>query len=170
MRPSRMMAIATTFLFAVASASAAELSNRDKDYLRERASLFMADVRAGELASHKAQTELVRAFAYRLVNDHKRSLEQIRKLAAARKVELPAAPSDRDLKTVTELEGVTGTRFDKRYIERAIRQHKAGTKADRQRSQGSKDPELRTLATASFEVEDLHLALANRALANVPVE
>lgn len=170
MRPIRMMVTATMCLIAVASASSAELSNRDKDYLRDRASTLMADVRAGELASHQAQTELVRAFAYRLVNDHKRSLEKVRKLAAARQVALPAAPDDRDLKTVTELEGLSGNTFDERYIKRAIRQHKAGTKVDRQRSHGSKDPELRALATASFEVEDVHLALANRALANIPVE
>lgn len=169
MRPSRMMVIAAMFPFAVGAAPTSELSGKDQEYLRDRARMLMVDIQAGQLASKKANTDQVRAFAYRLVNDHQQSLENLRKVAANRKVELPAAPSERDLQSVTRLTGLTGAEFDEEYIKRAIREHKIGTKADRKRRYGTKDPEMRTLAAASHEREDIHLALANRALANVPV-
>jgi putative membrane protein len=165
MRLSRILVVAAVFPIA---ASAADLSNQDKDYLRDRARTLAADVQAGQLASKKATTDHVRAFAYRMVNDHQRALENIRKLSAARKLDLPAEPSGRDVRQMNKLNELSGPGFDEEYIERAIRSHKDGIKADRKRMYGTKDPELRALASASHDLEDAHLALANRALGNVP--
>lgn len=167
MSPSRMLAIIALFPLAV---SAADLSRQDKDYLRDRARMLTADLQAGQLASKKATTDHVRAFAYRMVNDHQRALENVRQLAAARQVDLPAEPARRDVRQMEKLNALAGIEFDEEYIERAIRAHKDGTKADRKRMYGSKDPELRALASASHDVEIAHLALATRALANVPAK
>ena len=162
-----MLAIAAMFPIAV---SAADLSNQDREYLRDRAQMLAADVQAGQLASKKATTEHVRAFAYRMVNDHQRALENVRKLAAARQVELPAEPSGRDVRQMNKLNELAGVEFDEEYIERAIRTHKDGTKADRKRMYGTKDPELRALASGSHDLESAHLALAYRTIGNVPAK
>lgn len=169
MNPRQMLA-AATMIFAAGLAAAAELSNRDKDYLRDRASTLMADVQAGQLATKQGSTEMVRAFAYRMVADHERALDNVRKLAAARNVELPAAPTDRERRAVEKLTGLKGIEFDEKFMARAIHSHKAGIKADQKRLYGTKDPQLRALASASHDVETAHLALANRALASVPAK
>ena len=167
MTACRLITIAAMFPIAV---SAAELSNRDQDYLRDRAQSLMADVQAGQLASTKATTDLVRAFAYRMVTDHQRALENVRKLSAARNVALPSGMSERDERQMNKLNSLAGLEFDEEFIERSIRQHKDGTKADRKRMYDTKDKELRALASASHDVESAHLALANRALGNVPAK
>ena len=170
MKLSRLVAIAAMFPIAVGAAFAAQLSNQDQEYLRDRARTLMADVQAGELASQKATTDEVRAFAYRLVADHKHALENVRKLAAERKVELPAAPDEGDMESITKLKGLSGVKFDEQYMKRAIHQHKLNTKSDRKRRYGTKDPEMRALASATHDVEDQHLALANRALASIVIK
>lgn len=167
MSPYRLLAIAAMFPFAV---SAAELSNQDQDYLRDRAQSLMADVQAGQLASTKATTDLVRAFAYRMVNDHQRALENVRKLSAARSVDLPAAVTEREQRQMAKLNSLAGLEFDEEFIERSIRAHKNGTKADRKRMYGTKDKEVRALASASHDTETAHLALANRALGTIPAK
>jgi putative membrane protein len=169
MSPGKIAAIAIMFPLALGSVSAAELSKADQEYLRDRARTLMVDVQAGQLGSKTATTDEVRAFAYRLLNDHQRALDNVRKLAAARKLEIPAAPTERDLKAVTRLKGMTGVKFDEAFIRRSISAHKDGTNEDRKRMYGTKDPELRALASASYEVETAHLALANRAMASIRV-
>jgi putative membrane protein len=167
MSPSRMLAIAAMFPIAV---SAADLSNQDRDYLRDRARMLTADVQAGQLASTKATSDHVRAFAFRMVNDHQRALENVRKLAAARQVDLAAEPSGRDERQMKKLNDLAGLEFDKEYMERAIRTHRDGTKADRKRMYGTKDTELRALASASHDLESAHFALANRTFGSIPVK
>ncbi|HEU4851821.1 MAG TPA: DUF4142 domain-containing protein [Telluria sp.] len=156
--------------FSASFALAADLSNRDKEYLRERAGQLTGDIRIGELATKKANTELVRAFGYRMVNDHKRSLENVRKVATERKVELPAEPPERYQKALQKLSGLEGNDFDVAYMERALHEHRLNTKADRKRKYGTKDSQLRLLASGSHDMEMAHIALANKALATVPAK
>jgi len=169
MNPRRTLA-AAAMMIAAGLAAAAELSNRDEEYLRDRARTLIADVQAGQLASKQGSTDQVRAFAFRMVADHERALENVRKLAAARGIELPSAPTDREQRAVDKLTRLRGIEFDEQFMERAIRSHKAGIKADQKRLYGTKDPDLRALVSASHDTETAHLALANRALGSVPAK
>lgn len=164
----RLLAITAMFPVCVGVVSAAELSGRDEDYLNDRVRTLMVDVQAAQLASKKASTELVRAFAYRMVTDHGRALDNLRQLAAARKLQLPTAPPERESRKLEKIAGLTGTEFDVQFMKRAIQQHKAGIKADRKRMYGTEDAQLRALASQSHDTETAHLALANRALASIP--
>ena len=170
MRPCRALAIAAIFQCCACSVLAADLTNRDKEYLRERAGQLVGDIRIGELATRQASTEMVRAFGYRMVNDHKRSLENVQKVAAARNVELPAEPPERYAKALQKLTALSGNEFDVQYMRRALHEHRINIKADGKRKYGTKDSQLRLLASGSHDMEMAHMALANKALATVPAK
>jgi putative membrane protein len=158
------------FQISAGFALAADLTNRDKEYLRERAGQLAGDIKIGELATQKASNELVRAFGYRMVNDHKRSLENVQKVAAERKVDLPAEPPERYAKALEKLSGLSGNEFDVQYMRRALHEHRVNIKADGKRKYGTKDSQLRLVASGSHDLEMAHMALANKALASVPAK
>src|SRR5438105_14466565 len=67
-------------------------SNTDANRLKDLAQANMAEIEAGKLAAQKAQGAEVKKFAQRMVDDHSKQLEVIKKLAQAKAIELPTAP------------------------------------------------------------------------------
>lgn len=168
MRPCRALAIAAMFQLCSQVAFAADLSNADTKYLRDRASTLAGDIQLAELASKKAKTELVRNFGFRMAADHKVALDNIKALAAARKVELPATGTEKDAKTLAKMSELSRDEFDRKYMDHELHEHRQYAKTIRKRMFATKDPALRKLASDSLDRESAHLALANKAYAGIP--
>jgi putative membrane protein len=118
-------------------------------------------VETGRLALQKSSNADVTAFFQSMIGDRTRGLDATKKIAAAKKVALPAEPDAAHGKMAEELNSLSSTNFDKQYVEKAgVRDHtkvRAALKAD---VSETKDVDASTLATKLEPTVAHHLAMS----------
>lgn len=146
-----------------ATASGAKLSAGDAKILKDIAMADMAEVAGGKLAQSKGQSSEVKAFGQQMIDDHTANLNEVKTLADARGVTLPAEPDAKHKAMAAKLEKMSGADFDKAYMKQAgVQDHKtvhAKLMADAKKA---KDPELKALVEKTEPVVAQHLKSAEQ--------
>ena len=84
----------------------------------------MMEVEAGKLAQQNAMSQRVKNFGGMMVTDHSQANEELKSLAAANNITLPASlPADLQ-KHIDMLSGLKGDAFDKHYMDMMVNDHK----------------------------------------------
>jgi len=118
--------------YAANTADRAESANKENaavdkatsDFMIEAANGGMMEVMAGQMAQTNAQSQEVKNFGTMMVNDHNMANEELKALAAARNVALPAMAEGRHREHVNELGKKAGAEFDKAYMNMMVDDHK----------------------------------------------
>ena len=135
-------------------------SRADAKHLKELALANMAEVEAGKLATEKAQDAKVKEYAQHMVDDHGKMLEEVKQLAQAKGVDLPSAPDAKHQKLMKKLQGLSGEKFDREYMQAMVKDHRDALKLAQRTSKGAKDAELKSAAQkAAPQIQD-HLKMA----------
>jgi putative membrane protein len=95
----------------------------DQDFLMSVADGGMTEIQASQAAQNKTVNPRVRDFAAMMVRDHSRWGDQLKTLAQARNVSLPAAVSSRHQAAIDALQKYQGAAFDKHYIDMMVHDH-----------------------------------------------
>ncbi len=66
------------------------LSANDKKFMKKAAKGGMMEVAMGKLAEEKGQSDDVKSFGKRMVTDHSKANDELKKIAAQKNVKLPA--------------------------------------------------------------------------------
>src|SRR5262249_46856946 len=107
-----LMSLAVTSAVAHGGAKA---ERPGKHFLKEAGAGGRAGVTLGQMAAEKAASEDVKKFGQRMVDDHTKAGDELKKLAAAEGVTLPAE-MDRKAKAVQQrLSQLSGAEFDRAY-------------------------------------------------------
>lgn len=132
----------------------------DAKQMKELAIANMAEIEAGKLALEKAQDPKVKEFAQHMVDDHTKLLDELKQLAQANNVELPGAPDAKHQKLMKKLQGLSGEKFDREYMQAMVKDHRDALKLAQRTAKGAKDEELKSAAQkAAPEIQD-HLKMA----------
>ena len=106
---------APRFAFSAHSA----LSSTDKAFMEKAARAGHAEVAAGKLASGKAMNDQVKKFGERMVQDHGKAGDELKKIAQGKDIKLPEEPDSAHKKLVAKLESSKGADFDRLYVAEA---------------------------------------------------
>src|ERR1041385_724739 len=92
------------------------------------------DIAAGKLAAKKSSNAKVKEFAELMVRDHTSVNKQATDLAKKLNITPEQSPTSRSLKsdgdkTMAKLRGLSGTEFDKAYVDNEVTYHEAVIKA-----------------------------------------
>ena len=137
-------------------------SNTDAQRLKDLAQANMAEIEAGKLAAQKAQSAQVKKFAQQMVDDHSKQLEEIKKLAQAKGIELPAAPDAKHQGAVKKLQSASGEDFDKAYMREQVKDHRDALKLAQRTAKSAHDADLKSAADkAAPEIQE-HLKMAQQ--------
>jgi len=110
-----MTVIGCAAMFASSQAKAA-VTDADKTFLAAAAQGDMNEIKLSELAETKASNPQVKAFAHKMVADHKMLEAKMKPFATAWGLTPPSGP-DSDHQAVWEkLNGLSGADFDKAFI------------------------------------------------------
>ncbi len=151
-----------------ADASAARnLSAKDRQFLEKAAKGSMAEVELGQLAESKASSDQVKEFAAHMQKDHGQALEEIKRIAQAKGLDLPDSLDKAAQKKADMLERQTGEQFDKKYMADMVKDHQKDLKLFRDAARASKDPEVKAFAEKTAETISGHLAMAKKVAAEV---
>jgi putative membrane protein len=141
---------------------AAPLSEEDREFMTKAAQGNMLEVALGREVARKAKTSEVKAFGERMVTDHSKANDELRRIAERKGVTLPTELDEDHRRELTQLAALDGDKLDKEYAAHMVEEHTDDVEAFREASRNVKDPELRAWAAKTLPILEEHLALAKK--------
>jgi putative membrane protein len=138
------------------------LARQDAQYLQRLAQGDMAEVTAGKAAAGKAQSGEVKAFADHMVKDHGKMLEEKRKMAKAKQVQLPSGPDKEAQAAMKKLESASSSEFDRAYMKQMVQDHEKALKLVKETASKAQDAELKAAAQKAAPDIEKHLEMAKK--------
>lgn len=146
----------------VSKKQSAGMGDTDSTFLKKAAQGGLAEVELGQLATQKASSEEVKKFGQRMVDDHTKANEQLKQVAAEKKMDLPQTLDAKDKATKARLEKLSGEQFDKAYMRDMVKDHQKDVAEFEHESKMAKDPAIKSFAEQTLPTLREHLKEAEK--------
>jgi putative membrane protein len=121
------------------------------------------EILAAQLAQVQGHDERVRAFAQRMIQDHTRLAEDLRRAAETAKLTAPASGMSSDqAMLLSGLQGLRGPEFDKAYARQQVLAHTQAADIEDSFASAGAEPTLRDAARAALPTIKDHLQAAEQ--------
>jgi putative membrane protein len=133
-------------------------------YVPQAAMGDMYEIQTSEMALVRAKSPEVKAFAQKMISDHKKSSEALRKFVADNPVNIaiPKNLDGRRLAMLSNLESATDEAFDAEYMGQQAAAHQEALNLHGSYSRNGDYPALKTLAQDVVKVVEHHSETANK--------
>lgn len=159
-----LMAVLSLFvvgcLTVPAFAAGKGISKADKAFIKDAASGGMMEVQLGKEAQDKGTMPEVKAFGQRMVIDHGKANDELKELAQKKGVKSPAKIKVKHKRTVDMLSGLSKEKFDRKYMEEMVKDHKNDVAKFKKAADKVKDRELKAWVDKTLPVLEQHLQQA----------
>lgn len=151
---------ATALLLAASSAAVAQsgASDDDKHFVDAALKGGMAEIELGQLAVKKGNSEDVKQFGQRMIEDHTRLGNKMKTVAGEIGVKPPEMTTAGDMALKAELEVLSGDAFDKAYISAMVKDHEEALRDFRKEAADGTFPKVKIAAREGETVIGHHLA------------
>jgi len=147
---------------AQSSSSGSKLSASDKAFVEKAAQGGQAEVELGQLATQKGQSDQVKKFGQKMVDDHSKANDQLKQVASQEGVTLPSGLDAKDQATKDRLSKLSGAQFDKAYMKDMVEDHKKDVAEFQKEANSGKDPAVKNFAQQTLPVLQQHLQMAQQ--------
>lgn len=135
-------------------------SMQDKKFAKAALAGGMAEVELGHLALQKSNSEDVKQFAQRMIDDHTKLGDQMKPIAAQVGVQPPAELMPKDKKVMDKLQGLQGNAFDQAYIKDMVKDHMEDNKDFQTEASSGQNPQEKEAAQQGDQIIKEHLQMA----------
>lgn len=135
----------------------------DTKFAVEAANGGMMEVELGKLAQNKAIAADVAKFANMMVADHSKANNELKAIAGAKVITLPAILDNKTQKDYDDFSQKKREEFDKAYIDYMIKDHKEDIELFQKEADNGKVPELKAFAAKHVPILKHHLEMAEQA-------
>jgi putative membrane protein len=132
----------------------------DMPFIRDAVSANRMEVRLGQLAQTRATNAAVKQFGQRMITDHSRMEDQVNSVVVNTGVAFTPSINAQHQATINRLERVSGSEFDRAYMNAMIQGHQEDVSRFQAQSQSARSVQVRNLAINSLPVLQQHLSLA----------
>jgi putative membrane protein len=147
--------------FTVNHAKAADLSSKDKSFMKNAAEAGHTEINASKVALEKNRSPAVKDFAETMVGDHTTAADGLAQLAASKNFKLPDGPSTMQKAKIAVLSKLDGATFDKQYAKTiGISAHEDAVKLFKDAAANATDPEVKQFAAKTLPTLEHHLEMA----------
>lgn len=126
------------------------VSANDKTFMKKAAKGGMMEVAMGNLAEQKGQSDDVKSFGKRMVADHSKANDELKKIAAQKNVKLPTK------------EPTVSWSSDKAYMDTMVKDHEKDLAEFQEEAKNGSDPDVKKFAEDTAKVVQEHLDLAKQ--------
>jgi putative membrane protein len=126
------------------------LSAKDKTFMKKAAKGGMMEVAMGKLAEQNGQSDDVKSFGKRMVADHSKANDELKKIAAQKNVKLPAK------------EPTVSWSSDKAYMDVMVKDHEKDLSEFQEEANSGSDPDVKKFADDTAKMVQEHLDLAKQ--------
>jgi putative membrane protein len=134
-----------------------QASMADQAFLRQMFESDAVEVQLGQMAQEKSQSDDVKQFAEKMVENRKRLDDQLTPLAKRLDVSQPKGPDKKMKQEIARLQTLSGQQFDEEYIRTIAKAHEKDVKSIKQAADTSQDPSVQRTAQADAPVIEQHL-------------
>ena len=139
------------------ASSSGKLAPADRQFIKKAAEGGLAEVQLGQLATEKADSQDVKQFGQRMVDDHTKANDQLKQVASQKGVTVPDKLSPKDAATKARLEKLSGKAFDRAYMRDMEMDHTKDVSEFRLESKNAKDPDVKNFASQTLPTLQDHL-------------
>lgn len=144
----------------VGSASG-KIASGDQKMMRDIAHSNIAEIEAGKLALQRSQSDDVKSFAQKMIDDHTKAQQELQALADSKGVKLPTEPDAKHKALSKVMATLKGDAYDKRYLKQGgLNDHENTHKLLERVQTKAKDADLKAYAAKTINVVHQHLTLA----------
>lgn len=147
---------------AVAYAASASAQSGDQAFVTKLAGVGMAEVELGTLAKDKASSREVKAFAQRMIDEHKKAGDELKAIADRKHLAWPTALPADAVALKDKLSKLSGAAFDRAYIDAMVSGHREALAEVRTEAQSGSDAEVKAWAGKASSVVQAHLTHAEK--------
>lgn len=134
-----------------------------KDFFETAGSAGMFEIEAGKLAQQMGTSPEVKAFGEKMVTDHKKAADELKKIADDKGATLPAALLKRHQKMLDDLKDEKpGKEFDNTFRRYMIASHKEAVSLFDESAKKSADKDVKAFAAKTLPVLQHHGSMAER--------
>jgi putative membrane protein len=122
--------------------------------------MFQSDaveVQLGQMAQEKSQSDDVKQFAEKMVENRKRLDDQLAPLAKQLDVNQSKGPDKKMKQEMAKLQTLSGQQFDEEYIRTIEKEHEKDVKNLKQAAGSAQDPNVQRTAQADAPIIEQHL-------------
>ena len=138
----------------------AAAAEQDTEFATKAAGDGKAEVELGKLAQQQAESEEVRQFGQRMVEDHSQAGEKLMAIAQQKGIELPQALPDEAQQLYDELQQKSGQEFDQAYMDAMVEDHEKAVDLFEQQAGVRPGRRAQGFAEATLPTLEEHLELA----------
>jgi putative membrane protein len=131
----------------------------DQTFVRKALEGGAAEVQLGQLAQQKSQSDDVKQFGQKMVEDHTQLGDQMKPIAKQLGVKEPKEPSKKDKQLMSKLQSLSGPQFDEAYIQAMVKDHNQDLKEFKDAAQMAQDPNLKQVAQQGVGTISHHLQM-----------
>ncbi len=142
--------------------TAADHSMQDKAFVKKALEGGMAEVQLGNLALQKAQSDDVKKFAQKMVDDHTKMGDDMKQVAQEVNVKVPDSPSKKDKALMAKLQAMSGADFDKAYMKAMVKDHQQDDRDFKDEAQNGSIPQVKEAAAKGEPIISQHLQMAQQ--------
>ncbi len=151
---------------AATSDSTSQVSAADKAFVMKAAQGGLAEVQLGQLAAENGQSDQVKQFGSRMVDDHGKANDQLKQIAMQKGLAVPNDLSAKDKAEKDRLSKLKGAQFDKAYMQHMLVDHKKDIAEFKKESTSGKDNDIKNFASQTLPTLEEHLKLAQQTSAS----
>ena len=149
--------------FAAQKKHAAKKGAGDSTFVTNAAKGGMAEVELGKMATEKANSDQVKQFGQRMVDDHSKANDELKGIAQQKNMPLPAEIDAKDKALRTRLSKLSGAAFDRAYMQAMVADHRQDINEFRLESKAGTDTDIKAFATKTLPTLEDHLKMAQDA-------
>jgi len=131
------------------------------EFVEHAAAGGFAEVQLGKLARERAESDEVKDFAKRMVDDHTKANDELAKIAQKKNVAMPKQLDAKHRALYDRLEKLSGKEFDRAFMDAMLSDHRQAV-ADFQQAAKSSDSDVREFASRTLPTLEHHLASAQQ--------
>jgi predicted outer membrane protein len=143
-------------------------NQQDLSFVQAAAQSNLAEITEGNIAIQHAAESSVSAFGSRMITDHTAQLTQLTTAATNAGIPVPSTPNPAQQAEAAQLSTLSGTNFDRVYIQDQIAGHKSALAVLQQEVATGQDPGLVQVAQTAIPVVEDHLNMAETLSAAEP--
>jgi putative membrane protein len=134
----------------------------DKTFVNNAAMGGMMEVELGKVAVSKAHSDDVKKFGQRMVDDHTKANDELKKVAASKSITLPSDMGAKHKAEVDKMSAMSGAAFDRAYMQMMVSDHKKDVAEFQKESTTAKDSDIKNFASTTLPTLKEHLQEAER--------
>jgi putative membrane protein len=132
----------------------------DSAFVMKAAQGGLAEVKLGQLATQKASSQDVKSFGQQMVDDHSKANDELKQLASAKGVTIPADLDPKHQATHDRLSKLSGAEFDRAYMQQMVNDHRETVNDFRRESKSGSDSDVKAWAAKTLPTLEHHLQMA----------